>query len=78
MEHFIIIPLDEGEFEAVLSGVDLQNPRLSITVEAMHRPSLDSDEVDGLIKGPHNAIVTTQISVETSKFKVPRQNELTR
>lgn len=69
VKHFIVISLDEREFEAILSRVNFQDPRLRVAVQAIHVSSLDPDEVHGLVQSSHDTIVPTRLStLENSKL----------
>jgi hypothetical protein len=58
MKHFIIILSDKGELEAIFGRIDGNALRSGITVEAMNDFAFDTGEVDGLIKGLDDAVIT--------------------
>lgn len=63
LEHLVIIPLDQGKFEAVLSRINLQDSGLGCAVQAVDVAALDPNKVDSLVESTDNSIVAVQILV---------------
>jgi len=60
LEHFVVVPLDQGKLETVFGGVDLQDLGFSVTVKAIDVASLNLDKVDGLVKGTDNTVIAAE------------------
>lgn len=58
LEDLIVVFAGERELEAVLGRVDGDGPRGSGSVEAVHDLALDAGEVDGLLEGLDDTVVT--------------------
>ncbi len=58
LENLVVVLANESELEAVLRRVDGDGSRLGRSVEAVNCGSLHSREVDGLLKGLDDTIVT--------------------
>lgn len=62
LEHLIIVSLNQRQLEPVLCRIDFQNSGLGTAVQAVDVPALDLDEINSLVEGADNAIVTITIS----------------
>jgi hypothetical protein len=58
MKHFLILLVDQSQFEAILGRVNDNFTHFSITIQGKQLLSLDSGQINGLIQGANNAIVT--------------------
>lgn len=58
LEHLIIVSLDQRQLEPVLSRINFQDSRLGTAVQAVDVPALDLDEINSLVEGANDAIVT--------------------
>jgi hypothetical protein len=59
LENFIVVLADEGKLESVLGRIDSDSSGLSAPVKTVNDVALDSSEVDRLLKGLDNAVITT-------------------
>ena len=57
LQNLVVVLLDQGELETVLSRVDLNGSWSRGTVQAVDSGSLDSSEVDGLLQRLDNTVV---------------------
>lgn len=64
LEHLIVIPLDQRQLELIFDGIDGKDSRLGITVEVVQAAALDAHEVDSLVEGANNAIVTLEANID--------------
>ena len=63
MKHLLIVALDKGQLKSVFRRVNLENAGLGSSVKAVHIAALDLDQIDSLVEGSDNAVVTVQESV---------------
>ena len=58
--HLVILVVNESQLELVLGGVDAEDTRSTLAVEAVDVVALDTGDVDGQVQGADDAVVTTQ------------------
>jgi len=58
LKDFIIVLPDESQLESVLCRIDSDGSGLGTSVKAVNDITLDSGQVDGLLKGLDNTIIT--------------------
>ena len=58
MQYFVVVLSHQRQLESVLGRIDRDRSRLGISVEAMNDLSFDSCEVDWLIEGLDDSVVT--------------------
>jgi hypothetical protein len=58
LEDFIVILPDEGQFESVLGRINGDGSRFGRSVKAVNDITLDSSQVDGLLEGLDNTVIT--------------------
>lgn len=56
--HLIIFTVDQGQFEAVLCGVDGEDTWSALPVQAVNTVSSHSGHIDRQIQGPDDAMIT--------------------
>jgi hypothetical protein len=59
LEDFIVILPDEGQLESILGRIDSDGSRFGTSVKAVNDITLDSGQVDRLLKGLDNTVITT-------------------
>lgn len=62
VQHFIVLAADQCQLELVLSRVDAEHTRTTLTVQAVDAVSLDARHVDWQIQRSDNAVVTTTVT----------------
>jgi len=72
LQHFVVVPLNQGELESVLGGIDLEDLGLGVPIKAVHVSSLDTDQVYCLIKSADDSIVTVERRLELLLLKLDR------
>lgn len=55
----IIFAIDQGQFEAVLCGVDGEHTRPALPVQAINAVASHAGHIDGQVQGPDDAMITT-------------------
>jgi hypothetical protein len=72
LEDFIVILPDEGQLESVLGRIDRDGSRFGTSVKAVDDITLDSSQVDGLLKGLDNTVITIcQLCVRRTVGSLP-------
>ena len=59
VQHLIILAVDERQLELVFRGVNAENSRTTLAVQAVDAVSLDACHIDGKIQCSDDAMVTT-------------------
>jgi hypothetical protein len=71
LKDFIVILPDEGQLESILGRIDRDGSRFGTSVKAVNDITLDSGQVDGLLEGLDNTVITTcQLRNRNSKWKL--------
>lgn len=60
--HLFIFAVDQGQFEAVLCGVDGQHTGPALTVKTVDAVASDPGHVDGQVQSPDDTMITTDKS----------------
>jgi len=60
VQHFVILAVDKCQFELVLSGVNAENTRTTLTVQAVDVVSLDTCHVDRQVQCSNYAMIAIQ------------------
>ena len=58
LEDFVIVLSDESQLESVLGRIDSDGSRFGTSVKAVNDITLDSGQVDGLLEGLDNTVIT--------------------
>ena len=64
--HLFVLAVDQGQLEAVLCGVNVEDARSALPVQAVHTGALDARDVDGQVQGADDAVITVS-EKETSQ-----------
>lgn len=57
--HLIVFAVDQGELKTVLCGVDGEDTRPALPVQAVNAVASHARHIDGQVQGPDDAVVTT-------------------
>lgn len=57
--HLVVLAVDQGQLETVLCGVDGEDARPALPVQAVNAVSSHARHIDGQVQGPDDAVVTT-------------------
>ena len=63
VQHLIILPVDQGKLEPVLSGVNGHGAGLAISVEKEDLATSHLGQVDGEVKGSNDAVIAVSDGV---------------
>ena len=55
--HLFVLAVDQGQLEAVLRGVNVEDARSALPVQAVHAGALDACDVDGQVQGADDAVI---------------------
>lgn len=58
--HLIIFAVDQGQFEAVLCGVDGEDARPALSVQAVNTVSSHTGDINGQVQCPDDAVITAE------------------
>lgn len=58
--YLFVLPVDEGEFELELCGVDGEDPGSDLPIQTENAVPLDPGDVDGQVQGTDDAVVTEE------------------
>ena len=58
--HLFILAVDQGQLEAVFRGVNVEDARSALPVQAVYAGALDACDVDGQVQGADDAVITAR------------------
>jgi hypothetical protein len=63
VQDFVIIVTDERKLESIFRGVNSDGTRPSRAVQTVHNLALDTSQVDWVVKGANNPVVSVVMKV---------------
>lgn len=73
--YLFVLPVDEGEFELELCGVDGEDPGSDLPIQTENAVPLDPGDVDGQVQGTDDAVVTegeTDMNISQHSVSLPQ------
>lgn len=66
--HLVIFAVDQSQLKAVLCGVDGEDARPALPVQAVNAVSSHTGHIDGQVQGPDDAMITTGNTIKKFRF----------
>lgn len=58
--YLLIFPADQGQFEAILGGVNVEHTRAALAVQAVYAVPPHTCHVDGQVQRADDAVITAE------------------
>lgn len=68
--HLVIFAVDQGQLKAVLCGVDGEDARPALPVQAVNAVSSHTGHIDGQVQGPDDAMIATANTIKSIMLDV--------
>lgn len=75
--HLVVFAVDQSQLKAVLCGVDGEDARPALPVQAVNAVSSHTGHIDGQVQGPDDAMITTGNTIKSIMLDVSENSPIT-